>query len=97
MMPHFEHVIGFDPNGIRRIYASTWIEARQEARNHIRNHPYTAPLSQGRLDLDKCLAKWRGVLVGSPCLVLAGDAGACRGRWLPWRCVSGRRGSMDRC
>src|SRR5262249_20967935 len=51
MVPYFEHVIGFDPNGIRRIYASTWIEARQEARNHIRNHPDTAPLSAWRFDL----------------------------------------------
>jgi hypothetical protein len=32
MTPHFESVIGFDPDGIRRIYSSTWIEARQEAR-----------------------------------------------------------------
>jgi hypothetical protein len=29
MTPHFESVIGFDPDGIRRIYASTWIEAGQ--------------------------------------------------------------------
>src|SRR5215813_14391166 len=48
MMPYFEHVIGFDPDGIRRIYASTWIEARQEARNYIRNRPDTAPLSAWR-------------------------------------------------
>src|SRR5215469_18435336 len=51
MAPHFESVIGFDPNGIRRIYASTWIEARQEARNYIRNRPDTAPLSAWRFDL----------------------------------------------
>jgi hypothetical protein len=48
MTPHFESVIGFDPDGIRRIYASTWIEARQEARNYIRNRPGTAPLSAWR-------------------------------------------------
>ena len=53
MTPYSESIIGFDPDGIRRIYASTWIEARQEARNHIRNHPYTAPLSAWRFDLVK--------------------------------------------
>ena len=51
MMPHFESVIGFDPDGVRRIYASTWIEARQEARNYIRNRPDTAPLSAWRFEL----------------------------------------------
>jgi hypothetical protein len=51
MMPYFESVIGFDPDGIRRIYASTWIEARQKARNHIRNRPDTAPLSAWRFEL----------------------------------------------
>jgi len=48
MTPHFESVIGFDPDGIRRIYASTWIEARQEARDDIRNRPDAAPLSAWR-------------------------------------------------
>jgi hypothetical protein len=47
MMPHFESVIG-DPDGVRRIYASTWIEARQEARTYIRNRPDTAPLHAAR-------------------------------------------------
>jgi hypothetical protein len=50
MLPYFESVIGFDPNGIRRIYASTWIEARQEARSYIRNRPDTAPLSAWRFE-----------------------------------------------
>jgi hypothetical protein len=53
MAPYFESIIGFDPDGIRRIYASTWIEARQEARNYIRNRPDTAPLSAWRFDLVK--------------------------------------------
>ena len=53
MMTYFENIIGFDPNGICRIYASTWIEARQEARNYIRNRPDTAPLSAWRFDLVK--------------------------------------------
>ena len=53
MTPYFESIIGFDPDGIRRIYASTWIEARQEARNYIRNRPDTAPLSAWRFDLVK--------------------------------------------
>ena len=39
MTPFFESVIGFDPDGIRRIYASTWIEARQEARNYHQKPP----------------------------------------------------------
>ena len=50
MTIHFERVVGFDPNGIRRIYASTWVEARQEARNYIRKRPDTAPLSAWRFD-----------------------------------------------
>jgi hypothetical protein len=45
MTTYFEHVIGFDPDGIRRIYASTWIEARQKARDYMRDRPDTAPLS----------------------------------------------------
>jgi hypothetical protein len=53
MTPYFENIIGFDPNGICRIYDSTWIEARQEARNYIRNRPDTAPLSAWRFDLVK--------------------------------------------
>jgi hypothetical protein len=51
MMSYFETVIGFDPDGIRRIYASTWIEARQEARSYIRSRPDTAPLSAWRFEL----------------------------------------------
>jgi hypothetical protein len=50
MMTHPERIIGVDPYGIRRIYASTWIEARQEARNYIRKRPDTAPLSAWRFD-----------------------------------------------
>jgi hypothetical protein len=65
MMPYFEHVIGFDPNGIRRIYASTWIEARQKARNHIRNHPDTAPLSAWRFDRVKTPANVMEAASGS--------------------------------
>src|SRR5215471_5533384 len=42
MTPYFKSIIGFDPDGIGRIHASTWIEARQEARNCIRNRPETA-------------------------------------------------------
>jgi hypothetical protein len=51
MTPYFESVIGFDPNGICRIYASTWLKARQEARNYIKNRPDTAPLSAWRFEL----------------------------------------------
>jgi hypothetical protein len=58
--PYFESIIGFDPDGIRRIYASTWIEARQEARNYIRNRPDTAPLSAWRFDLVKTPANVMG-------------------------------------
>ena len=65
MMPHFESVIGFDPDGIRRIYASTWIEARQEARNYIRNRPDTAPLSAWRFDLVKTPANVMEAASGS--------------------------------
>jgi hypothetical protein len=43
-------VIGFDPNGISRIYASTWIQARQEARSYVRKRPDTAPLSAWRFE-----------------------------------------------
>ena len=50
MASHLERVVGVDPYGIRRIYASTWIEARQEARNYIRKRPDTAPLSAWRFD-----------------------------------------------
>ncbi|HMD59923.1 MAG TPA: hypothetical protein VKG78_00740 [Opitutaceae bacterium] len=50
MTTYFERVAGFDPNGIRRIYASTWIEARQEARNYVRKRPDTAPLSAWRFE-----------------------------------------------
>jgi hypothetical protein len=56
MTPYFESVIGFDPDGIRRIYASTWIEAKQKARNYIGNRPNTAPLSAWRFDLVKTSA-----------------------------------------
>jgi len=64
MMPHFESVIGFDPNGIRRIYASTLIEARLEARSYIRNRPDTAPLNAWRFEL----------LVKTPANVTSGSA-----------------------
>jgi hypothetical protein len=50
MASDLERVVGVDPYGIRRIYASTWIEARQEARNYIRKRPDTAPLSAWRFD-----------------------------------------------
>jgi len=49
-MTYFERIIGVDPNGIQRIYASTWIEARREARNYIRKRPDTAPLSAWRFE-----------------------------------------------
>jgi hypothetical protein len=65
MMPYFESVIGFDPNGIRRIYASTLIEARQGARSYIRNRPDTAPLSAWRFDLMKTPANVMGAASGS--------------------------------
>jgi hypothetical protein len=65
MMPHFESVIGFDPDGVRRIYASTWIEARQDARNYIRNRPDTAPLSAWRFDLVKTPANVMEAASGS--------------------------------
>ncbi len=44
-------IVGSDPNGIRRVYASTWIEARQEARSYIRQRADTAPLSAWRFEL----------------------------------------------
>ena len=50
MTTYLERVIGFDPNGIRRIYASTWIAARQEARSYVRKRPDTAPLSAWRFE-----------------------------------------------
>ena len=54
---YFDCVVGFDPNGIRRVYASTWIEARQEARSYIRKRPDTAPLSAWRFELLDPLAE----------------------------------------
>jgi hypothetical protein len=44
MMTH-DCIVGSDPNGVRRIYASNWIKARQEARKYIRKHADAAPLS----------------------------------------------------
>jgi hypothetical protein len=64
MMPHSESIIGFDPDGIRRVYASTWIGARLDARNYIRDRPDTAPLSA-----------WRFV-VTTPANVMEADSGA---------------------
>jgi hypothetical protein len=52
MTTHLQRVVGFDPDGMRRIYASTWIAARQEARSYIRKRPDTAPLSAWRFDVD---------------------------------------------
>jgi hypothetical protein len=49
-MTYFERIIGFDPNGIHRIYGSTWIEAQRQARNYIRKRPDTAPLSAWRFE-----------------------------------------------
>jgi hypothetical protein len=46
-----DRIVGFDPNGIRRVYASSWIEARQEARNYIRKHADTAPLAAWRFEV----------------------------------------------
>jgi hypothetical protein len=54
MTPYFESVIGFDPDGICRIYASTWIEARQEARNYIRNRPGTGATKRMALHESSC-------------------------------------------
>jgi len=67
MTPYFESIIGFDPDGIRRIYASTWIEARQEARSYIRNRPDTAPLSAWRFDLVKTPSKMLNKTEQSDC------------------------------
>ena len=50
-MMTYDRIVGFDPNGIRRIYASTLIEARQEARNYIRKRADTAPLAAWRFEL----------------------------------------------
>ena len=65
MMRYFESVIGFDPDGNRRVYASTWVEARQEARNYIRNRPDTAPLSAWRFDFVKTFANVMEAASGS--------------------------------
>ena len=44
MATYLEHVIGFDPEGNRRIYASTWIEARHKGeRLHEGSPSYGAP------------------------------------------------------
>ena len=50
MTPYFETVIGYDPDGIRRICASNWFEVRQTARQHIRQRPETAPLAAWRFE-----------------------------------------------
>jgi hypothetical protein len=50
-MMTYDRIVGFDPNGIRRVYASSWIEARQEARNYIRKRADTAPLGAWRFEL----------------------------------------------
>jgi hypothetical protein len=46
----YYRIIGFDPNGICRVLASTLIEARQEARNYIRKQADTAPLAAWRFE-----------------------------------------------
>jgi hypothetical protein len=48
MTRYLASVTGFDPDRIPRSYASTWIEARQEAINYTRNRSGTAPLSAWR-------------------------------------------------
>ena len=50
MTPYFGSVIGFDPDGIRRICASTQVEARQAAKQYIRDRPETAPLAAWRFE-----------------------------------------------
>jgi hypothetical protein len=46
----YNRIVGFDPDGICRVYASTLIEARQEARNYIRKRADTAPLAAWRFE-----------------------------------------------
>ena len=46
MTRYLASVTGFDPDRIPRFYASTWIEARQEAINYTRNRSGTAPLKR---------------------------------------------------
>jgi hypothetical protein len=50
-MMTYGRIVGFDPDGICRVYASTWIEARQEARNYIRKQAGAAPLAAWRFEL----------------------------------------------
>jgi hypothetical protein len=49
-MMTYDRILGFDPNGTCRIYASSLIEARQEARNYIRQQADTAPLAAWRFE-----------------------------------------------
>jgi hypothetical protein len=49
MTPYFESVVGYDPDGIRRICAP-WFEVRQAARQYIRQRPETAPLAAWRFE-----------------------------------------------
>jgi hypothetical protein len=49
-MMSYDRILGFDPNGTCRVYASSLIEARQEARNYIRQQADTAPLAAWRFE-----------------------------------------------
>ena len=46
-MMTYDRILGFDPNGTCRVYV---IEARQEARNYIRQQADTAPLAAWRFE-----------------------------------------------
>ena len=46
-MMTYDRILGFDPNGTCRVYV---IEARQEARNYIRQQADTAPLAACRFE-----------------------------------------------
>jgi hypothetical protein len=61
-MMSYDRIVGFDPNGVRRVHASSWIKARQEARYYISKRADTAPLSAWRFE----------VLVDSPAEASAG-------------------------
>ena len=45
--------IGFDPSGIRRVFAATYDEAMEEAESYVLRRPDTGPLHQWIVQREK--------------------------------------------
>lgn len=52
-MPLSERVVGVDPQGIRRIFAPTTLEASLASQEYIKARPDTGPLSDWRFFLER--------------------------------------------